>query len=402
MLKFYSAHDLYPGMRVQHARPMKPTYVLDARTATPHFPGIGRYVKNLLQAMPPLLAADEELAVLFDPQHSGQFAQKDARRSQIVHVYAASSPFALQQQWQIPQALRSLKPGNDALVYHSPYYLMPYFLSMPAVLTFYDLIPLFFPHYVSPRARLLFRFTMRMALRTAQQILSISQSAAQDLAQYFALDPQRITTTPLAPDPCFCPQPQAEIERVRQKYGLPAGFFLYFGINKPHKNLPALISAYAEWRTKAALPLVIAGAWDQRYPESKQLVAQKKLGEAVTFLGSIPDDDLPGLYAAATAFIFPSRYEGFGLPVLEAMACGTPVACSNTSSLPEVAGDAALLFAPDSPSALAHALSQLMDAPTRLQMRDRGLQQAARFTWQRTAQQTLAVYRNLVKNPAGP
>ncbi|MCB0142459.1 MAG: hypothetical protein KDE50_21340, partial [Caldilineaceae bacterium] len=107
---------------------MKPTYVLDARTATPHFPGIGRYVKNLLQAMPPLLAADEELAVLFDPQHSGQFAQKDARRSQIVHVYAASSPFALQQQWQIPQALRSLKPGNDALVYHSPYYLMPYFL----------------------------------------------------------------------------------------------------------------------------------------------------------------------------------------------------------------------------------------------------------------------------------
>ncbi|MEZ4663133.1 MAG: glycosyltransferase family 1 protein [Caldilineaceae bacterium] len=172
-------------------------------------------------------------------------------------------------------------------------------------------------------------------------------------------------------------------------------FLFYFGINKPHKNLPALIDAYAQWRTASAYPLVIAGAWDERYPEAKQAAAQKNLGDSVIFLGPIPDADLPALYAAATAFIFPSRYEGFGLPVLEAMACGTPVACSNTSSLPEVAGDAALLFAPDDINAIAGALTQLTDSSTRLRLRERGLQQAARFTWRRTAEQTLAVYRSL-------
>lgn len=350
--------------------------------------------------MPPLLQSDETLTVL---QHTNTDLQPKTvlNHEQLKHTCLAATPFSLRQQWVVPAYIRrqnkafSPRPGQNIGVYHSPYYLMPYFVPMPTLLTFYDLIPLFFPSYVSPRARLLFRFTMRMALRAARHILSISESAARDLAQHFAVDPQRITTTPLAPDPCFQPQPPAEIERVRQKYALPAHFFLYFGINKPHKNLPALINAYAQWRTAAAYPLVIAGAWDARYPESKQAAAQNNLGDAVTFLGPIPDADLPALYAAATAFIFPSRYEGFGLPVLEAMACGTPVACSNTSSLPEVAGDAALLFAPDDADALAGALTQLMDKSTRLHLRQRGLQQAARFTWQRTAAQTVAVYRSL-------
>ena len=378
------------------------TYILDARTATPHFPGIGRYVTNISTALLPLLAPDERLSVLCSASANPGLRMSDDSRLDLVERNA--SPFSLQQQWQIPQTLRALQAnradsdqGARPLLYHSPYYLMPYLVPTPTVLTFYDLIPLFFPQYVSRRARLLFRFTMRLALRASQHIFSISESARQDLTQRFAVDPDRITTTPLAPAPRFRPQPRAEIEHIRQRYGLPPTFLLYFGSNKPHKNLPNLIKAYAERSGTASCPLVIAGAWDEHYLEPKELVARKNLTDTVNFLGPIPDADLPGLYAAATAFIFPSRYEGFGLPVLEAMSCGTPVACSNTSSLPEVTGNAALLFAPDNINAIADSLEQLMDKQTRLLLRERGLQQAARFTWQRTAQQTLSVYRSLVK-----
>ena len=152
----------------------------------------------------------------------------------------------------------------------------------------------------------------------------------------------------------------------------------------------------ADELTLSPCHLVIAGAWDERYPEAKQRSAA--LGDAVRFLGRIEDADLPGLYAAATAFIFPSKYEGFGLPVLEAMACGTPVACSNNSSLPEVAGDAALLFNPQNISEISQTMEQLStNVALRQQLSQRGLAQAQRFTWRRTAEATLDVYRNLAK-----
>jgi alpha-1,3-rhamnosyl/mannosyltransferase len=268
------------------------------------------------------------------------------------------------------------------------------------VLTFYDIIPIAYPEYVAWRARWLFRAATRLACAAAQRIVAISAAAQGDLLAHFAVDPAKVTVTPLAPDARFRPQPRVEVERVRTKYNLPEPFFLYFGINKPHKNLTTLIDAYSQLQNAqsglAAFPaLVIAGAWDKRYPEAKEDAATLGLGDTVHFLGRIDDDDLPALYTAATVFVFPSRYEGFGLPVLEAMACGTPVACSNASSLPEVAGDAALLFAPTDTSAIAQAIQRLTDdASLRADLRQRGLRQAARFTWRRTAELTLAVYRD--------
>jgi alpha-1,3-rhamnosyl/mannosyltransferase len=200
---------------------------------------------------------------------------------------------------------------------------------------------------------------------------------------------------------------------LRRRLALPERYALYLGSNKPHKNLPRLIEAWARVRrsevgtrhthhatrnnskSKIRNPkLLIAGAWDERYPEAKHLAESLYVTDSVHFLGPIPNADLPILYAGAELFIFPSLYEGFGLPVLEAMACGTPVACSNASSLPEVTGDAALLFDPTDVATMAAAMQQMLgDQTLRRELSEKGRAQAARFSWERTAQEALAAYR---------
>lgn len=392
---------------------MRRSYILDTRTATAHFPGIGRYVANLARELPGLLKEEEELVLLEQAEqkmgiHSLRSVQGwgDGERRRIE---IPSSPFSLSQQWQVPNALKTssrhsplaIRNPKSQILYHSPYYLMPYRPSVPTVLTFYDVIPLLYPEYVSLRARLLFRLTTQLACRAANHIVSISDAASHDLTRCFGVPANKITTTPLAPDPRFQPQQPTECDRVQRKYNLPETFILYFGINKPHKNLVTLIDAYGNHVRNQQSPirnlsLVIAGAWDDRYPEAKQHAAS--LGDNVRFLGRIDDADLPALYASATAFVFPSKYEGFGLPVLEAMACGTPVACSNTSSLPEVAGEAALLFDPTKVSEISAAIEQLVSNESlRRELCQRGLNQATRFTWRKTAEKTLDVYRTVLK-----
>ena len=215
----------------------------------------------------------------------------------------------------------------------------------------------------------------------------------------FNLPPDRITAIPLAADPAFQPQPPEAITAVRRKYNLPERFALYLGSNKPHKNLVRLVEAWrmanGEWRMAAKHGgLVIAGAWDERFPEARILADAASHQPSAIWLGPVPEADLPALYSAAAVFVFPSLYEGFGLPVLEAMACGTPVVCSNTSSLPEVAGDAALLIDPLDTAALAEALRRALSDPAlAADLRARGLTQALRFSWAQTATATLALYR---------
>jgi alpha-1,3-rhamnosyl/mannosyltransferase len=175
---------------------------------------------------------------------------------------------------------------------------------------------------------------------------------------------------------------------------------LYLGSNKPHKNLVRLIEAWRIVTSSFQLPascLIVAGVWDERYPEVKLRAAELGLGDRVIFLGPVAESDLPALYSGATLFAFPSIYEGFGLPVLEAMACGVPVVCSNVSSLPEVAGAAALLVDPLDVDGLAAAIGRVLaDGNLRAELRQKGVAQAARFTWEETARRTLAIYREQV------
>jgi glycosyltransferase involved in cell wall biosynthesis len=374
------------------------TYTLDVRTATDHFPGIGRYVANLTQAMVPLLGEGEWLSLLRDPAQSSSWdpTALAGERAQVVDV--PLSPFSLGQQWSIPRLLHHL--GTD--VYHSPYYLMPYCPGVPVVVTVYDLIPLLFPRLASTAARLLFRWTMALALRTAFHVIVISEATRRDLLAFFRLSPQKITAIPLAAAPNFRPSSPAEVETVRRKHALPKDYVLYLGINKPHKNLVRLVEAWGQIRNSQFTirnpQLVIAGVWDSRYPESQQRAAALGLENAIHFLGPVAEKDLTALYGGAVLFAFPSQCEGFGLPVLEAMACGTPVACANISSLPEVGGDAVLYFDPSDVKAIAEALRQaLADPDLRAELRERGLARAAQFSWERTAQETLHLYREALK-----
>ncbi|MBK8988615.1 MAG: glycosyltransferase family 4 protein [Chloroflexi bacterium] len=372
---------------------MMRTYVFDARAATDHFPGIGRYVCNLAQALSALLATDERLILLRDPSRPSRW-QLPPSSEQVQWVDTAVSPFAPAQQRQIPKLLRQIQ----ADVYHSPYYLMPYRPGAPTLLTFYDLIPQRYPQYVSLRARLLTSLLTRLALRTADHIVAISEFTRQDALALYPIPPEKITVVPLAADPHFQPQSPTEIERVRARYNLPPGYVLYLGINKPHKNLVSLITAWKELAAQltAAPQLVIAGAWDGRYPEAKETAVRLDLTAHITFLGPVAEGDLPGLYSGAGLFVFPSQYEGFGLPVIEAMACGTAVACANASSLPEVGGAAAAYFDPANVAEITAVLHHLLtDKTARQRHQALGLTQAKQFSWQKTAAATLSLYRHL-------
>lgn len=370
-----------------------PRYVLDARTATPHFPGIGRYVCNLARELVPLLAPAEHLTVLVSPEHPVPLPET----GQAETLPVAVSPFSLRQQWVVPSLLRELQ----ATLYHSAYYLMPYRPRVPSVLTLFDLIPMQFPSQSSWRARRLFRWMMALALRTSQHSIAISQSTYQDVLDHFAVAAAHITPIPLAADPIFGPQPAAQIADLRRRYGLPERFVLYLGSNKPHKNLVRLVEAWGrvapEFRDHR---LVVAGAWIEAFPEPCIRAEQIGLGaDRIRWLGPVPGVDLPALYAAATLFVFPSLREGFGLPVVEAMACGAPVACADAPALSEVVGDAALHFDPQAVDDIGTVIVRaLRSRELRAELRQRGLVRAAGFSWTRTAQETLVVYRRLARN----
>jgi alpha-1,3-rhamnosyl/mannosyltransferase len=356
-------------------------YVLDARTATPHFPGIGRYVRSLASALVPLLAPEERLTLLVDPLQPLTLAG-------AASVSLAASPFSPSQQWRGRGSLAAL----SADLYHSPYYLMPYFPGAPTVLTVYDVIPLRYPQFSSGRSRLLFRLTTRLALRAARSVIAITENARQDFIGEFGVRPERISAVPLGVDPAFRPAAEAERDAVRAKFGLPARFALYLGSNKPHKNLVTLVRAWMA-APQTGAELVIAGAWDERYPEARRL-AEQSGATTIRWIGRVAEADLPALYSAAEVFVFPSLFEGFGLPVVEAMACGTPVICSNVTALPEVAGDAAVLIEPEDTASIETALSRVLgSADLRADLRERGLARAAQFSWETTARRTLEIYR---------
>ncbi|MDI6809511.1 MAG: glycosyltransferase family 1 protein [Candidatus Eisenbacteria bacterium] len=365
--------------------------VLDARTATDHFPGIGRYVVSLAHA---LASVVPNLSVLL--LHNPLAPVTRMALPDLPRLESRVSPFSLRQQWVVPKALRSI----DVAVYHSPYYLLPYRPGVPTVLTCYDLIPLAYPEYFSAGKRLIYRLAHMLALKRADAIVAISEGTKADLIRYFHVAPQRIFVTPLAAGAHFTPQPPERTIAVKEKYGLPEEYVLYFGSNKPHKNLVRLVKAFAESKIggpSSNVSLVIAGHWDERYPQAKETAMLLHIEDRVIFLADVSENDLPVLYGGARLFVFPSLYEGFGLPVLEAMACGTPVVCSNTSSLPEVAGDAALLVNPLDVNGLVGAINRVLsDDGLQKEMVEKGFNQARRFSWERTARETVSVYERVV------
>jgi len=362
-------------------------YVIDGRYIQDHFPGIGRYTYNLVDALA-RVAPDEEFVVLHHPGLRNTRYDVDAWcKYPNINLRPVNVPtFSLAEQYRLPSEIAKRQPS----VFHTPYYIKPYFLRVPSIVTLFDLIPLRYPNDLpNRRARFFYRWAVTLAARTASQIIVASISARNDLIALLKIPVEKITVVPLAADAQFKPQPSSEINRVREKYSLPEQYGLTVGINKPHKNLELLIQA---WKTTASdVPLVMAGAWDARYP------IKAENPRNFIFLHNVADEDLPALYSGATVFVMPSLYEGFGLPPLEAMACGVPVICSNASSLPEVVGDAALMFDPRDGDALASLIARVLNNHVLCNgWRTQSINRAAQFSWERTARETLAVYRRVI------
>jgi glycosyltransferase involved in cell wall biosynthesis len=367
---------------------------IDGRYIEDHYPGIGRYTYNLAAEVPEL-APDTDFLLFYNPRlvntryDLGRLALFPNLQLLPVDVPTRS----LKEQRQLRSLVRAL--SLDLL--HSPYYVMPYWLHCPSVVTMHDLIPMIYPHSVPQRwAPWVFRATGSLATRRASRIIAVSESTRKDLVHFFAASEDKTTVVHEAPDEAFVPLDPQQWQNTIRAYGLPERYMLYLGINKPHKNLVFLLQVFKELRTETKL--VLAGNEDPRYPQARGEARRLGLGDRVVFLGDVPEHDLPGIYNGAHVFVFPSLYEGFGLPVLEAMACGTPVVCSNSSSLPEIVGDAAVTLDPQDKDGWVAALSEVLENEgLHGELKAKALVQAGRFSWEKAARETMRVYRSAAK-----
>jgi len=379
---------------------------IDARWIFPEISGVGAYTREIIRELAQLPARHQFLLLFSDDAVLAR-TRAELNLDRAPHLRTLRVPYGLfspRSQLALPALLRQQR----IRVYHSTNYMIP-LPAFPrnrrgdirAVVTIHDVIPLLFPDHAprSKKARVfpLYRALMREIGRRADTLVTDSQASARDIIRTLAIPTtraDRVRTVhcgvsqrfvpPTAPAPA---RPPSEPRRL-----------LYVGRADPYKNLTTLIRVLARVRESLPIPveLVIAGAPDPRYPEATQLAHELGLTPHVRWTGYLSDDDLVRLYQTSDALVHCSRYEGFGLQVVEAMACGLPVVCSNAGSLPEVAGDAALLAAPDDVTALARHVETILTQPAvAADLRRRGLQQASRFTWRQTATKILRLYEEL-------
>ena len=276
---------------------------------------------------------------------------------------------------------------------HSMAFVTPLLSPCPSVITIYDLSFIIFPQSFKYLKRLYLTLLTRPSARKARRIITISESTKRDTVRLLGVSSKKVDIVHCGVDKAFHPLPEGEIASFRQKHGLPERIILFVGTIEPRKNVVRLIEAYSRLRD-GQVKLVIGGARGWLYEEVFARVEELDLTDDVLFPGYIPSDELPLWYNAAELFVYPSLYEGFGLPPLEAMACGTPVLTSNVSSLPEVVGEAGLTVDPMDSEGLAEAMNQVLgDGVLRQSMRERGLARAGRFSWARAARETIEVYQ---------
>lgn len=285
---------------------------------------------------------------------------------------------------------------TGADLFHGTLNVVPLACPIPSVVTVHDLAFIRFPRTFRSYNRTYLDLATRASVRRADCICAVSEHTRREVIGLLGVAPERVIVTYNAARSHFRPPDPARLAQFRLQHGLPEQFVLYVGTLEPRKNLTTLLDAYAQVVRHSAVPLIIGGGLGWLYQPFFERLETLGLRDRVHIVGYIEEEDLPLWYAAATLFVFPSIYEGFGMPPLEAMACGTPVVTSNSTSLPEVVGDAGLMVPPLDADALASAILRLLcDVTLRDDLRTRGLQRANMFSWHTTAERTLQVYERL-------
>ena len=360
---------------------------IDARKL--HDFGIGTYIRNLLKQLARLDRESEY--VLLCQERDASVAPTLGENFRAIPD--RSRPYSMREQISLPWSLRR----EQVDVFHAPHYVLPPLIRSRSVVTIHDCIHLMFPEYLPNRLALAYaRASIWTATRVATRILTVSEASKRDILRYFDVPASKITVIYNGIDDRFRVQPtDEEMMRVSERYQLQGDFILYAGNVKPHKNLERLIDAFHLLRQSGLdhLTLVVIGDDISKYAELRRAVHRYNLHKHVRFLGYMPDDALAVLYRRAAVFVFPSLYEGFGLPPLEAMASGAPVVTSNVSSLPEVVGGAAVLVDPRDAQSIADGLARVLtDSGLRADLRARGFVRAAEFSWEHAVQQILSIY----------
>ncbi len=355
--------------------------------------GIAQYTLRLLQALLCLKSGDEFVVL---HQRRDRLSDLVTDRNHACRLRARrllTPPHHRYEQWTLPAEVAFA--GIDVL--HSPDFIPPFHRRCAAVITVHDLAFKLYPQLLTPESTAYYGQIER-AVTSADQIIAVSEATRQDMLRLLPADAKKITVIHEAADPVYRPLADAAAAaQVLQKYRLTQPFILCVGTIEPRKNLPVLLRAFRMLpdRRRLGLQLAIAGPRGWLADDVFALHTQLGLGDQVRFLGAVPAAELAALYNAAALFVLPSLYEGFGLPVVEAMACGAPVVVSNVSSLPEVAGDAGLCLDPHDTRAWVDAVERVLDdEPLRQAMRQKSLQRAQAFSWERAAQETLRVYHN--------
>ncbi len=373
---------------------------IDAHSVGAKLGGNESYAVNLIEALAQIDSVNNYTIYVTTDEARDRFGRRWSNfkvRSTLPHT-----PLI-----RIPLTLSAELRKNPVDVLHVQFTAPP-FCPCPVVVSIHDLSFEHLPQTFNRRSRTQLRLTVRHSARRAARILSLSEHTRRNIVETYGIDAERVKAIPLAAPDHFAPVTDtSELQRVRHTYGIDGEYILSVGSIQPRKNLGRLIKAFASLRsnnTADTLPkLVLVGKCAWLYDETLRAIDEAGVRDAVILTGYVPETELPALYSGAICFVYPSYFEGFGLPPLEAMKCGAPVIVGNKTSLPEVVGDAALTVDPFDVDAIAAALKRLLNnSELRQQLSLKGQQRANTFDWQETARKTLKVYEEVVmQTPAG-
>lgn len=366
---------------------------IDARMYGNRQTGIGNYIKHLIKYLAELDQQNEYVIFLLEPMYS-EFVCSNGRFKKIK---VNSHWYSWQEQLFLPW--RFYQEKLDLL--HFPHFNSPLLYRKKTLCTIHDITPYFFPGHkmTSPWRRLGFRLVFRNTVSHAQKVFAVSEYTKKDIVKYFKINPDKIIVTYEGVEPHFRIIKDGEkLTELKKKYNITKPFIFYVGVWRNHKNLVGLVRAFDILLRKYNLDcqLVLGGKEDHYYPEIRQTWESLGLDKDILRPGFITEEELPLFYNAADLFVIPSFYEGFGLIGLEAMACGTPVAAANTTSLPEVLGEAAYYFDPHNPEEMAGVIKEVLtNQEEKIKMAQAGMEQIKKYSWRACAEKTLEVYKKL-------